>query len=158
MSTSNFKSMEYGMPLITTKDFSTMKDEFEKNCGEKYDEDLYQIDMDCIYEDMRELSQNINDELEFYKVKIEDGYYEGIQFVVEQEYEESFDLEKGTKYEIDNDDAQYYFGMCRSKVLRKAESERNRIKKWLKNLKKYGYWELNCDGIFSNGEAIYSRI
>lgn len=160
MSTPNFEFMKYGMPLIIaeTPYYDDMKEQYEEDTGEEYDEDIYCMDCQFIAEDMQNLADEINDTLEYYTVDIQDGYYTGLQFIVCQNYDNVFDLEKDSKYCIDNEDAHYYFDECRSKVLRAAATERRRIYKWLKSMKKLGYLELNCDGVFSNGEAIYSIV
>ena len=160
MSTPNFEFMKYGMPLIIaeTPCYDDMKEQYEEDTGEEYDEDIYCMDCQFIAEDMQCLADEINDTLEYFTVEVQDGYYSDLQFIVNQVYENMFDLDKDSKYCIDNEDAHYYFGECRSKVLRKADAEKRRIYKWLKSMKKLGYIELNCDGVFSNGEAIYSIV
>ena len=160
MSTPNFEFMKYGMPLIIaeTPCYDDMKEQYEEDTGEEYDEDIYCMDCQFIAEDMQNLADEINDTLEYFTVEVQDGYYSDLQFIVNQVYENMFDLDKDSKYCIDNEDAHYYFGECRSKVLRKADAEKRRIYKWLKSMKNLGYIELNCDGVFSNGEAIYSIV
>ena len=160
MSTPNFEFMKYGMPLIIaeTPCYDDMKEQYEEDTGEEYDEDIYCMDCQFIAEDMQNLADEINDTLEYFTVEVQDGYYSDLQFIVNQVYENMFDLDKDSKYCIDNEDAHYYFGECRSKVLRKADAEKRRIYKWLKSMKKLGYIELNCDGVFSNGEAVYSIV
>lgn len=160
MSTPNFEPMKYGMPLIIaeTPCYDDMKEQYEEDTGEEYDEDIYCMDCQFIAEDMQNLADEINDTLEYFTVEVHDGYYSDLQFIVNQVYETMFDLDKDSKYCIDNEDAHYYFGECRSKVLRKADAEKRKVYKWLKSLKDQGYTELRCDGVFSNGEAVYSRI
>lgn len=91
-----------------------------------------------------------------FRVEVQDGHYCDVQFIV-RTYED-LDFNRESPYCIDNEDAHYYFDECRSKVLRKADAEQRKVYKWLKNLKKEGYTELRCDGVFSNGEAVYSRV
>ena len=75
-----------------------------------------------------------------------------------EKYSNEFDLDKSSKYCIDNDDAKYYFDVYRSVALREADREKRKIAKWLESLAKNGDFEiLVCVGRFSNGEAVYSR-
>lgn len=166
MSTSNFTFMKYGMPLIVIapeiemQGFGKTKEEYEKEFDEEYTENMYnsdlQFDYDLLYEEMNTLAKHFNDSLHYYEVNVESGYYSGLQFIVNT-YED-LDYDKNSPYCIDNEDAHYYFDECKSKILRRAESERKRIYKWLKSLKNQGYIELSCDGVFSNGEAVYSIV
>lgn len=159
MSTPNFEFMKYGMPLIVADmDYYDQKEQYEQEYGddEEYNEDMFYDDMTLKAEEMEALADEINKTLEYFTVEVKDGYYCDLQFVV-RTYED-LDFDRESPYCIDNEDAHYYFDECRSKVLRKTDAEQRKIYKWLKNLKKQGYTELGCDGVFSNGEAIYSRI
>lgn len=91
--------------------------------------------------------EDFNDALTFNEVTFESGYYDGVQLFVK---------EKENPHELDNDDCNYYFDMCRSKAIRKYDAEIRKINKWMdKVATEYGWRELHCLGIFSNGEAIY---
>ena len=162
MSCPNFEFMDYDLPLIVAQPgieemgYDEAKDEYEDANDEEYTYDMYisdlQIEYDSLACDMEYYAENINDNLRFFTVNVKDGYYTGIQFTVESEY----NFDKDSPYCIDNYDAQYEFGECRSKVLRKAKTELNRIRKWLLSMKEKGFIELNCNGVFNNGEAVYS--
>lgn len=159
MSTPNFEFMKYGMPLIVADmDYYDQKEQYEQEYGddEEYNEDMFYDDMTLKAEEMEALADEINKTLEYFRVEVKDGYYCDLQFVV-RTYED-LDFDRESPYCIDNEDAHYYFDECRSKVLRKTDAEQCKVYKWLKSLKKQGYTELGCDGVFSNGEAIYSRI
>ena len=133
-------------------------EDFMIETGEMFDEDfnseIFYYDM-C--RDAERLAERINKELTFYKIKIGCGYYYGIQTLIH-----------GTNWynyynnveDMDNDACKYYFGMCRSKAIRKYKAEINRINKKLLPLfeKELGFDRIRCIGIFSNGEAIYERI
>jgi len=86
----------------TTKD----KDELET----EFDEIAYQIDTELIEHNLNEF----NDELSFFKVVLHSGYYRGVQTLVECEND---------PHELDNSDCHYCWDMCRSKAIRKHESE-----------------------------------
>lgn len=163
MSTCNFEPMSYNMPLIVSIphfDYDEMAKDYEEEYGEELTDDIYtdeiQLTYDAEYTNMKYLADKMNDDLVYYTVDVKDGYYEGLQFVVNT-YED-LDFDRNSPYCVDNEDTRYYFDECRSKVLRKADAERRRIYKWLKSLKDEGYMELHCDGVFSNGEAIYSIV
>ena len=91
--------------------------------------------------------EEFNDSLTFHELQFKSGYYSGVQIYVE---------EKDNPHELDNDDCNYYYGMCRSKAIRKYEAEIRKINRFMDNVApEYGWRELHCLGIFSNGEAIY---
>ena len=134
------------MPLIVMVDF----DDEDGNFDEFMAEDEFDF--------ASELAENFSAGLTFYNVGVESGYYTGFQFTVTGKYDREFDLDKNSPYCIDNDDAHCYFDMCRSAVLRKAEAEQRKIRKWLTGLKDDGYTELCLANVFSNGEGIYEVV
>ena len=157
MSTRNFKPMEYGMPLVCggLRDYEDLKAEYEEEFGEEYTEGMYYFDLECEYDEAAYMAEDFSRGLKYHKVSVKSGYYVGFQFVVEEDCEAG-DLEKDSPYCIDNEDAHYYYGMCRSKVLREADAEKRKINKYLESLD--GMYEiLVCVGVFSNGEAIYEK-
>ena len=141
MSCPNFKQMDYDMPMV---------------CGGLYVDDEY--DAWWEFEEACRLASSFSEELEFHEVTVEGGYYYGFQFVVEEKNSRMFDLDKDSPYCIDNEDAHYYYGMCRSRVVRKAFSEKCKIKNWLEKIaSEYDYEILVRTALFSNGEAVYER-
>lgn len=160
MSTCNFEPMEYGMPLVCggLGYYEDYKECYEEEFGEEYTEDMFYFDLDCEFDNARILAEKFSDDLKYHKVSVQSGYYQGFQFIVNELYDNMFDLDKESPYCIDNEDANYYFGMCRSKVLRSADAEKRKINKWLEEMGKMGGFEiLVCGGVFSNGEAIYYK-
>lgn len=164
MSTANFKSMK-DFPLIVAAN------EYCKVCPEcgctqasdavKCDEcgcDLSGVDsvydewtMDDIVRNMEAKAKELNEYLTFYTVSVESGYYSGLQFYVDEKY---CDVE-----DMDNDESNYEFGMCRSKMLRKYKSEGNWLRRALQKAKKeIGLMELGVVARFSNGETMYTKI
>ena len=145
MSTANFRDMEYGMPMV---------------CGgfTEYDEETG----DYFYDEWESreaerLAEEFTDSLVFHNVTIEGGYYDGFQFWIEEKYSGQFDLDKDSEYCIDNEDAHYYFDMCRSKAIRAADAEKRKIAKWLEKVAaENGYSILVVTARFSNGETIYA--
>lgn len=140
MSTPNFWT-QADFPLFA-HDLTT-KDEAGNDCNMDWleTEDF----CECIHADLDE----INDNLLFHKIILKSGYYVGVQFYVEINHDPSG---------YDNDDCQYEFGWCRSVTLRRYAGEQTKINRALKKLARgYGFMELVCIGVFSNGEAIYER-
>ena len=91
--------------------------------------------------------EEFNNELTFHEITFKSGYYEGVQLFVE---------EKENPHELDNDDCNYYYDMCRSKAIRKYDAEIRKINRFMDKVAiQYGWKELHCLGVFSNGEAIY---
>lgn len=167
MSAPNFKTMA-NFPLIVADDpyckrcpecgmYNNTDDKECGECGASLEE------VEAIYDDlaaedisseMQAAAARINEKLDFHKVTVESGYYSGIQFYVEEDFKGFDSLE-----DMENDDSQYYYGMCRSKMLRKYKTECNKIRRELhKAREELGLMELGCIGIFSNGEAIYEKI
>ena len=86
----------------------------------------------------------------FHEIKLQGGYYYGVQFYVEVNH----DLTEDKDYT--NDDCHYYFDCCRSVAYRKYEAEIRKINRKLDVLaKKFGLQEYVCVARFSNGEAVY---
>lgn len=141
MSCPNFQQMNFDMPMV---------------CGGLYAED--ELDACFEYEDACHLARKFTEELVYHDVYIVGGHYYGFQFFVDEKEGRKFDLDKTSPYCIDNEDANYYYGMCRSKVLKKADAEKRKIRKWLEKIaEENGYEILVRTAIFSNGEARYER-
>lgn len=121
------------------------------------DEIQYQFDMEYAYEEAQELADELNQQLEFYQITIKSGYYAGIQTYLNssgwRDYADSIE-------DMDNEACHYYFGCCRSKAIKKHNAEVNRINKKLLPLFKTqnNFIQLQCVGVFSNGEAVYKKI
>lgn len=157
MGASNFYGMKFGMPLIVGRDFDMMKESFERDFDEPFTDDMYYAQQEYDFEDAQELAEDYSRELKFHVVTVRAGYYEGFQFEVKELHEDMFDLDTSSAYCLDNDDAHYYFDMCRSAAIRKADAEKRRIEKWLLNLaRSENFIGLNCHGHASNGEGCYS--
>lgn len=147
MSAPNFKFMLYGMPLIVGGmiNYADLKE-------------LYEWELQVEMEDAQNEAENFTKSLKYHDVTIESGHYMGFQFYVEEKYSGAFDLDKSSKYCITNDEAHYYFDVCRSVALREADKEKRKINKWLELIaENYGYENLVCCGVFSNGEAVYKH-
>lgn len=92
--------------------------------------------------------EEFNDTLTFHEITFKSGYYDGVQLFVEEKDD--------NPHELDNDDCKYCYDMCRSQAIRKYDAEVRKINRWMdKVATEYGWRELHCLGVFSNGEAIY---
>lgn len=133
-----------------TSDAEWKKELLEKSYNEtmSFWEDIFYTDILTGADGFKGLMEDFNDSLTFHELTFKSGYYSGIQLYVEEKEE--------NPHELDNDDCHYYYDMCRSKAIRKYDSEVRKINRWMDKIAtQYGWKELNCVGIFSNGEAIY---
>lgn len=162
MSISNFQTME-NFPLLV-KDFVVQEKscpacgawhELESEdcefCGEELEVISY-VDEDWLYEtvkDIQERMDDINRGLRFHEVSVKCGHYYGVQFYVE---------EKHNPGDYDNEECHYYFDMYRSVAICRYSSEINKICHMLRRLgAEFGFVEIFCVAVFSNGEAVYER-
>jgi hypothetical protein len=162
MSTANFRSMEYGLPMVIggiyDSDFvESLKREhfieFEEEMTDKEINAELEFYAEEALNEAEEMVENFNDSLEYFNVEVISGYYYGFQFYVSGKYFDNY------AEEMNNEDAHYYFDKCRSQAVRAAESELRRISKWLRKIQKqYGYDMIECIGRFSNGEALYRKV
>lgn len=158
MSCPNFEFMKFDMPMICGKTYSQMAEEYEREFGEKMPDSEYYIKETEDFCRAELLAEEFSRNLIFHNITVISGHYVGFQFYVDEKYSAEFDLDKESKYCIDNDNAHYYFSMCKSIVLKKATAEKRKIEKWLYSLKKGGFNVVSCTGMFSNGEATYSIL
>ena len=164
MATGNFKTMR-DFPLIVADDEYT-KVCPECGCGQGGTPDKCEIcgadltNVESFYDEfgmserakeMEKKADEMNECLTFYTVSVESGYYRGLQFYVSEKY---CDLEN-----MDNEESNYEFGMCRSKMLRKFKSEGNWLRRELQKAKAdLGLMELGIVARFSNGEVMYTEV
>lgn len=136
MATGNFYTME-NFPL-----YAYLEDDW----------DWFEEEEFCSF--ITEEVNELNCDLTFFKVSLKSGYYAGVQFYVD-------DLHNLDRYGWEywsNDDCNYEFDMCRSKAIRKYQSEINKVNRWLaKTAKEYGFEKLVVSARFSNGEVMYNR-
>ena len=160
MGTANFRRMNYDMPLVCggLESFADVAEKYMEEFGEEMTEGAFYGYLEDEAENAREIAETFTENLKFHDVTIISGYYEGFQFFVTEKFENRFDLDRDSEYCIDNEDAHYYFDMCRSAVIRAADAEKRKICRWLENLAKRGYSMLVCSARFSNGEALYRKV
>lgn len=153
MSTRNFKTMLYGMPMICSRTFGQMAEDYEEN---EFTPDDYYFESQFEFDNAEAIAKEFSDSLKYHDVTIESGYYDGFQFYVQEKYDNYFDMDKSSRYCIDNENAHYYFDVCRSVAIREADREKRKIEKWLYSLADRGYNIVDCVAVFSNGAAEYS--
>lgn len=158
MSCPNFKRMKFDMPMVCSKTYAQMEKMYGTESDEEFDDNLYYLYQEDEYYNAANMAEEFNETLIFHDVEVISGHYDGFQFYVTEKYENIFDLDKSSKYCIDNEDARYYFDMFRSQALIKAEAEKRKIRKWLNSLTDSGFNIVVCVGIFSNGEAVYHIV
>lgn len=90
-----------------------------------YDEQYEEFFSD--YEDLEDFVTDFFKSLNliFFRPKPHSGYYKGAQIFFEV---------IGNPNEMDNDETQYWFGMCRSKAIRAYKSEINKINRKIDKL------------------------
>lgn len=138
MSTCNFNNMNNQFPLIVF-----LYDNYENEDGLTYYEEeiIYQDAYNFMNEYIESFQEKEN--LRFYDISVSSGYYDGLQVLVE---------EKGL----------YPDEWKNSKKWRRKEFiEKEKIKRFLLDISNnnvYGWIELICIGVFSNGEAIYRKV
>lgn len=145
--------------FVTQSDFDLYI--YDEDLGNTLDEDeaIAQRDFSMMYtyEESKRLANSLNEQLMFYNIEIRSGYYTGFQTqLVATDWQAQVECFE----QLVNEDCHYYFGMCRSKALRKYKAEVKRInKKLLPKFKtELGFEQIKLVGVFSNGEAVYRRV
>ena len=160
MSTPNFKTLDWDLPLIVGgvgEDYDIRKKEFEESFDdEKYSSDIYEEEINTFCESLQDDLDDFNHKISHFRVSLKSGYYNGFQFDVE-ETDNYYNYE--TIKDIDDEDANYYYGMTAKDIKAEFESDLDKIRKLLESYKQSDPYliELNCIGVFSNGEAIYKK-
>ena len=151
MATYNFAPMQLDMPLICGRTFEQAAANYLEETGEELTEDeFYNWIENDDFDDACYLAKEFSENLTFYTVTVRGGYYTSFQFYVEPR-DGAENIE-----DITNEDAHYYFDLCRSKAIEKAKGERQKIAHWLLGLKKKGFNEVVITARFSNGETWYN--
>lgn len=137
MSTANFGTPNFNLPLIAI------------GMGDDEDQNYW------AYEDAEADLKLLNNELGYFTVYLESGYYQGAMYNVKQtndyiDYDQIDDF--------DDEDMDYYFGDTKANVKKGIAQELDKIKKFLAEKKDEGALELIKVAQFSNGEAFYKAI
>lgn len=141
---------------MSTANFRTQKN-FPLYCYD--DSELDYWESQWLYQDVKNDLDSANDDFAFFKIKIESGYYCGLQFYVTLTdcADNAGFTEDGAEY-ADNESCRYWFDMYLSQAKRKFEAETRKVNKILSRLASdWDFEEYYCVGRFSNGEAIYTK-
>lgn len=155
MSLEEYKAEEFQYDEYHYPEYEVAQSEsWKQHILEKSYNEAMQMWNEAFYEDIfegydgfKDAMEKFNNTLVFHELEFRSGYYDGVQLYVK---------EKDNPYELDNEDCRYYYDMCRSKAIRKYDAEVRKINKWMDGTTvEYGWEELICLGVFSNGEAVY---
>lgn len=92
----------------------------------------------------------VNEDFLFFRGRLKDGYYEGVQLIFDELYNPE---------EMDNEETRYEFDLCRSRAIRKYHAEINKINRLIDKLCKETLWsKYGVTARFSNGETWYNKI
>ena len=95
-----------------------------------------------------------NADLDFHRITLASGYFTGVQFFVEERFYGYDNIE-----DMDNEECQYHYGECRSKVLRRYRAEVRKVQKAMAKIAAdYGFSQLVRIARFSNGETFYEKV
>lgn len=164
MSTCNFWTMK-NFPLMVMGNYDACKwvlgDEDENGIPyEDYsNEDIWEawdvLDYEFEHDELHQERDILNDSLKWYCVTLRSGYYEGVQFYVETNYTD-FDAKIPTMgLAWDDESCLDEFGLNRGETRQMIAEEERKINEFLQSTTDYGFRELICGGVFSNGEAVY---
>lgn len=163
MATTNFVHQE-DFPLYATAIFD-YHEEIDEETGETicYDGDQY------LFNQLEERIEEFNRELEIYKIRPADGYYCGVQILLEDKHEyttltKDYTAEEWRKMRKEKKDypgSYYYYEYerCYSEQKRAKAREMRKIIKFCETIlhNEFDFEEYVCCGIFSNGEAVYDK-
>lgn len=137
MATANFGIPNFELPIIAIG----MNDDEDQNYWE--------------FEDTEVELKEFNNELDYFEVYLESGYYEGAMFNIREtnDYIDYSDID-----DYDDYDMEYYFDDTKDNVKKGIAKELEKIKKYLAEKKECGALELIKVAQLSNGEAIYKAV
>ena len=137
MATANFGTPNFNLPLIAI------------GMGDDEDENYWAC------EDAEAELKLLNNELGYFTLYLESGYYQGAMYNAKQtnDYVDYDQID-----DFDDEDMDYYFGDTKANVKKGIAQELDKIKKFLAEKKDEGALELIKVAQFSNGEAIYKAV
>lgn len=162
MSIANFKTMS-NFPLfvrdfVSETNYCSVCGNYESEdsvcpiCGAEMEKKAFldEIEAHEVMDEIAERMKEVNVGLQFHSVRVEDGHYYGVQFVVD---------ETDDPNDCDNDECHYLFDACRSVSIRRYNGEIGKINRMLRHMaKEFGFAEVYCSAVFSNGEALYRPV
>lgn len=151
MATANFKTQKH-FDLYASEMIYNLLDD-DGNETEEYEFD------DALYEETKDFIDTLNKQLKYFKIRLQDGYYAGVQTIVD-DIDPYYDLIDFLNYPNDYDGKclHSHFGYNKYILTRMLKREINLINNTLlPQLKDYNFEHLRVVGRFSNGETIYER-
>lgn len=172
MSTCNFRTMDdFDLWVIddeTLCNFWLGKEFIEERKEEFNDEDFEYDPTDDMWlawetllEDIQSDFDDLKSHLEWYKIELKNGYYEGAQFYIDTDYcgiNDKADWLQSKPLIWDDEECLSEFGLTRQQTIEMIENEKKLINEFLENTKNYGFYKIGCIGVFSNGEAVYKKL
>jgi len=164
MSTTNFnitKVMDkYELPLMVMSDEMLYKYMMEEEPTEDINPDDFAWEVsngfDCVMSDIRAEFDELKDKLYTLTIDITDGYYTGVQFIIDTY---NIDVDYLLINNYDNWDEWELWNYFHAETIEEAVNNLNEeirlIREFLEWVKNFGFRELNLVGVFSNGEGIY---
>lgn len=122
--------------------------------------DDIELAWDMLLEDIQSEFDDLKSHLEWYKIELKSGYYEGAQFYISTDYlgiDERADWLPSKPLIWDDEECELQFGLTKEETKKMIENEKKLINQFLEESKDYGFFKIGCVGVFSNGEAVYER-
>lgn len=158
MATNNFRTQD-NFPLFCTRYFDGYEYENEETGEIEFCESDYYD-----FERAEKTIEKFNAELKYYQIRLESGYYAGVQIILEEqkdveltEYYTAAEWNRNRK-EYRNYYGYYYeFDLPYSLRVKAEQRERRKIEQYCRTVLKdyYDFDEYVCTARFSNGEAWY---
>ena len=159
MATNNFRTQD-NFPLFCTRYFDGYKYQDEESGETLYFEaDYYE------FKSAKEMLEQFNAGLSYYRIRLESGYYAGVQIILEEqdnaELTEYYTADEWKIYRASEKERyygeNYYFDMPYSLRVKAEQRERKKIEQYCRTVLKdyYDFDEYVCTARFSNGEAWY---
>ena len=163
MATNNFRTQD-NFPLFCTRYFDGYEYENEETGEIEFCESDYYA-----FEQAEKTIAEFNAELSYYRIRLESGYYAGVQIILEEQSNANGDIpltayytpsewkiyraSEKERYYGEN----YYFDMPYSLRVKAEQRERRKIEQYCRTVLKdyYDFDEYVCTARFSNGEALY---
>lgn len=120
--------------------------------------DDIELAWDMLLEDIQSDFDDLKSHLEWYTIELKSGYYDGAQFYIDTKYcgiNDKADWLQSKPLIWDDEECLSEFGLSRQQTIKMIEEEKRLINEFLENSKDYGFYKINCVGVFNNGEAVY---
>ena len=162
MATNNFRTQD-NFPLFCTRYFDGYEYENEETGEIEFCESDYYD-----FERAEKTIEKFNAELKYYQIRLESGYYAGVQIILEEQSNANGDIPLTDYYtpsewkDYRAEEKHYYgryyeFDLPYSLRVKAEQRERRKIEQYCRTVLKdyYDFDEYVCTARFSNGEAWY---